>query len=126
MGYSYNKFQKKVLQRDGFKCVKCGSRKELNPMPIYSLKKFPQLKDNDVNYQTLCPNCQTKDVADYRKNLYLADVLFKLTDSKEHVTTKPRLKPIKTINSTKHSEVRSIPVEQYLKELQDKNLQGDS
>lgn len=50
-------FQKKVFERDNYSCVLCGSRGELHVDHIKPWAKYPELRFNLDNCQTLCKSC---------------------------------------------------------------------
>lgn len=56
----YKEFRLKILERDNYKCVKCGSTKKLQVHHIKSVKKFPELLMIDDNVQTLCIKCHSE------------------------------------------------------------------
>lgn len=56
----YKQFRKKVLERDNYKCVKCGSKDNLQVHHIKPKKDYPNLIMNFDNVQTLCLLCHSK------------------------------------------------------------------
>jgi hypothetical protein len=56
----YRWFKIDVLKRDGGKCVKCGTDKQLEVDHIKPLSKFPHLAFKVSNGRTLCRGCHTK------------------------------------------------------------------
>ena len=48
-----------ILERDGFACVKCGSRGRLEVDHIKPVRDRPDLAYDPANLQTLCPRCHT-------------------------------------------------------------------
>lgn len=52
--------QKKVFERDGFKCVLCGNSKKLQVDHILSWAKFPKQRFDIDNCRTLCLGCHYK------------------------------------------------------------------
>lgn len=56
----YKEFRKKVLERDNYKCVKCGAKDNLQVHHIKPKKDYPDLIMNFDNVQTLCLLCHSK------------------------------------------------------------------
>lgn len=56
---------KKIVERDGFKCIKCGSEEKLQVHHIKSFRNYPHLLKNEANVETLCFKChkQTENYA---------------------------------------------------------------
>lgn len=54
------KWRKSVLQRDGYKCVECGSTDRLNAHHIKPWSQFPGLRRELSNGQTLCLTCHAQ------------------------------------------------------------------
>lgn len=48
-----------ALRRDGFKCVKCGSRKNLEVDHVQPVRDAPGLAFNVGNLQVLCRQCHS-------------------------------------------------------------------
>jgi hypothetical protein len=55
--YQYKKFRKAVRFRDGNKCRKCGSRKQLHVHHIRTWESSPELRFVETNGITLCKKC---------------------------------------------------------------------
>ena len=53
----YQTFKRKVFDRDGRKCVKCGSNKNLHAHHIKMLSIYPELAFDVNNGITLCAYC---------------------------------------------------------------------
>ena len=60
LNYSYRQWRKKVLERDGYKCQKCGSTEKLNVHHIKSFAEFPDEREKIENGITLCEKCHRK------------------------------------------------------------------
>lgn len=56
----YKTWRQHVYQKDGFKCVICGSKNKLNAHHIYSWKYYPELRYDINNGATLCESCHIK------------------------------------------------------------------
>ena len=63
----YKEFRKKVLERDNYRCVKCGETENLQVHHIKPRKDYPDLVMNFDNVQTLCLLCHSKTES-YLKN----------------------------------------------------------
>jgi 5-methylcytosine-specific restriction enzyme A len=50
----------KALQRDGFKCVKCGARGRLEVDHVLPVRTHPHLAYELGNTQSLCVSCHSK------------------------------------------------------------------
>ena len=57
---NYYGWRKLVLTRDNYSCVLCGSKERLETHHIKSYTKFPALRYNLENGQTLCHFCHKK------------------------------------------------------------------
>lgn len=53
----YFAWRTRVLKRDGFTCVKCGSNKNLQVHHLWGYKENPELAIVDDNGVTLCKDC---------------------------------------------------------------------
>lgn len=53
----YFAWRTRVLKRDGFTCVKCGSNKNLQVHHLWGYKENPELAILDNNGVTLCKDC---------------------------------------------------------------------
>lgn len=53
----YLKWRREILTRDKFKCVICGSNKDLEVHHIKKFSEFPELRLNIENGVTLCKKC---------------------------------------------------------------------
>lgn len=62
------KWRADVLKRDGFKCIKCGSAKNLHAHHVNSWKDYPDERFDLSNGQTLCRKCHCKTDNYGRKN----------------------------------------------------------
>jgi HNH endonuclease len=52
---AYRETRRRVMERDGWRCVRCGNRRNLQ---VDHIKKRSQLGDDDEsNLQTLCADC---------------------------------------------------------------------
>jgi len=51
------KWRKRVLERDGFKCVECGNKENLEAHHILPWSTFPDLRTDINNGKTLCNEC---------------------------------------------------------------------
>jgi 5-methylcytosine-specific restriction protein A len=49
-----------ALRRDGFACVQCGARADLECDHIISIRKAPERAYDLANLQTLCITCHTE------------------------------------------------------------------
>lgn len=58
----YKRWRKRVLERDGHKCVECGSTEKLTVDHIKPLVQYPELAYEVSNGQTLCEGCRVKGV----------------------------------------------------------------
>ena len=56
----YKEWRQKVYERDGYKCIKCGSKEKINAHHIYSYKYYPEKRYDLENGITLCEKCHTK------------------------------------------------------------------
>ena len=56
----YKAFRKQVLQRDNYKCIKCGETENLQIHHIKPTKDYPELIMDLDNVQTLCLLCHSK------------------------------------------------------------------
>lgn len=68
----YLKWREAVLERDGRKCVICGSTKTLQADHVLSYAYHPELRFNVDNGRTLCQHChrtKTKTFGRKAKNL---------------------------------------------------------
>jgi hypothetical protein len=59
-GGQWTEWVKAVFERDGFRCVLCGSTEKLEPDHILPRCAYPELTFNVSNGRTLCHNCHTK------------------------------------------------------------------
>lgn len=59
-GREYKEWRKTVLERDGHKCVDCGSVENLETHHIKSFHHHPELRLDVTNGQTLCKKCHIK------------------------------------------------------------------
>jgi 5-methylcytosine-specific restriction endonuclease McrA len=57
---AYKNWRQSVYQRDGYKCVQCGSKDKLNAHHIKSWKDYPALRYDIDNGITLCEKCHIK------------------------------------------------------------------
>ena len=55
----YRSLHKKILSRDGYRCVLCGSMKNLSIDHI--VKRSQQGDDTEDNLRTLCTTCHDKE-----------------------------------------------------------------
>lgn len=55
--YDYKEWRKSVYQRDGYRCVNCGSKEKLNAHHILSWRDFPEKRYDIQNGITLCEKC---------------------------------------------------------------------
>lgn len=61
--YTYKKWRRSILERDGYKCVMCGclkGRRELQVDHIKSFSLYPELRLDMNNGRTLCVPCHKK------------------------------------------------------------------
>jgi hypothetical protein len=65
----YRIFRENVFKRDNFKCVKCGSKRQLECHHIKSYKGHPALRTDENNAITLCKNCHKRTDNYGRKKL---------------------------------------------------------
>ena len=65
--YSYKNWRKKVLKRDGNKCVKCNSDKKLHVHHIVPWIENEELRFDMNNGMTLCNSCHGKEEG-FKKN----------------------------------------------------------
>ncbi|RTL86451.1 MAG: HNH endonuclease [Hyphomicrobiales bacterium] len=49
-----------VLRRDGFKCVECGARGDLEVDHVHPVRTHPELAYEPLNLQTLCVACHSR------------------------------------------------------------------
>lgn len=49
-----------VLERDGWRCVRCGEQRRLEVDHIRPVRTHPELSYAIANLQALCPACHTK------------------------------------------------------------------
>ena len=56
-GNDYSLFRYRVISRDGFKCTKCGSKKNLHVHHVQRRKVSPELVYDPDNCVTLCAKC---------------------------------------------------------------------
>lgn len=66
----YKAFRKQVLQRDNYKCTKCGETENLQIHHIKPTKDYPELIMDLDNVQTLCLLCHSKTDSYLKKNSY--------------------------------------------------------
>lgn len=62
----YKQFRLKILERDNYRCVKCGSMQKLQVHHIKSVNKYPELVMVESNVETLCAKCHI-DTESYLK-----------------------------------------------------------
>lgn len=60
-GKNYTNWRKAVLERDNYKCVKCGAIDSLQTHHIKQLSKYPELATDINNGITLCYKCHKKE-----------------------------------------------------------------
>jgi len=63
---NYRAWRKRVFERDNYKCMICGTNKDLHAHHINSRKEYPELEFDVDNGKTLCKMChakQHKDIA---------------------------------------------------------------
>ncbi|MEO0344475.1 MAG: HNH endonuclease [Pseudomonadota bacterium] len=53
-------FRVTILERDGYTCVQCGSRRRLEVDHILPVRTHPELGFEASNCQTLCASCHTR------------------------------------------------------------------
>jgi 5-methylcytosine-specific restriction endonuclease McrA len=58
---AYKEFVETVLSRDGYRCRRCNSRKDLIVHHIKSEKEFPELLLEFANAETLCRACHLNE-----------------------------------------------------------------
>lgn len=63
-----NTWRVQVFKRDGFKCVKCGSKNKIQAHHLKRWKDYPDDRFNVGNGQTLCFKCHCKTDNYGRKN----------------------------------------------------------
>lgn len=56
----YRNWRKAVLEKDAFRCVKCGSKQKLHVHHIKSFIKYPELRFLVSNGEILCIDCHKK------------------------------------------------------------------
>ena len=56
----YKQWRLQVYQRDGYKCVKCGSKEKLNAHHIFAWQFYPEKRYDVNNGMTLCEKCHIK------------------------------------------------------------------
>jgi transposase len=56
----YAKWRMKVFRKDGFKCINCGSKKEIEADHIKPFCKFEKLRFRVKNGRTFCQKCHKK------------------------------------------------------------------
>lgn len=66
--WKYDRWRKKVLDRDGHKCVKCGSTENLTVDHIKPIVQYPELAYEVSNGQTLCEGCRIKGMLESQAN----------------------------------------------------------
>ena len=59
-GRRWTALRMEILERDGFKCCKCGDRGRLEVDHIQPVRTHPDLAYAPSNLQALCPICHTK------------------------------------------------------------------
>lgn len=64
----YQKFRKKIIERDGNKCTKCGATENLQVHHIKPRKTHPELVMDEDNCVTLCILCHIKTDTYLKKN----------------------------------------------------------
>jgi len=64
----YNDWTKRIRERDGNKCTKCGSTNRLHVHHIIPWKGNKELRYEDSNAITLCVKCHGKEDVDQKKN----------------------------------------------------------
>lgn len=56
-----SKWRKRVLERDGNQCTKCGSKENLEVHHIAHWAEYPELRLIEENGETLCNECHAKE-----------------------------------------------------------------
>jgi 5-methylcytosine-specific restriction endonuclease McrA len=56
----YKEWRLRILKRDGYTCIKCGSKQELHVDHIKSFALFPELRFEISNGRVLCKDCHMK------------------------------------------------------------------
>lgn len=56
----YKNLRKDILERDGWRCIECGSKENLEVDHIKSYSKYPLLRFEPTNLRTLCRGCHLK------------------------------------------------------------------
>jgi len=56
----YRDWRTKVLKRDGYRCVRCGTRRDLHAHHIKPWAKYPKQRYLVANGETLCLKCHQK------------------------------------------------------------------
>lgn len=71
----HRKWKRKVLERDGYKCVYCGSTERLEADHLWPSARAPHLRYEVENGQTLCHKCHKKTCTYGSKNIRLYRLL---------------------------------------------------
>lgn len=50
----------RILERDDWRCVKCGARRDLEVDHVKPVRDAPELSFDPSNLQTLCPSCHSR------------------------------------------------------------------
>jgi 5-methylcytosine-specific restriction endonuclease McrA len=58
--YNYRDWRRKVFERDGYKCLECGTTEKLHPHHIVSWKASEELRFSVDNGKTLCASCHCR------------------------------------------------------------------
>lgn len=88
INYPYRKWRENVLERDGYKCVKCGSTDNLEAHHIKPFAVYPELRLEINNGVTLCHSCHMELHREERKkesdDSTILSLVIALKDSVEH------------------------------------------
>ena len=68
----YTQWRRRVVKKDGYKCVKCGSKSNLHADHIIPVVENPKLIFKVDNGRTLCGDCHTQITNEWRKSKKLA------------------------------------------------------
>jgi len=70
----YMQWRRKIIRRDGYKCIQCGSEKKLTADHIIPVVENPDLIFEISNGRTLCWPCHNQVTINWRKTRRLKNL----------------------------------------------------